>query len=229
MITARAVLARRPLLCLVTDRRRLVAASDDDDDDAGCTALLAQIQDAADAGIDLVQIREPDLSTDRLFDLVTRAVALVSDRESSTRIVVNDRLDVALAAGAHGVHLRGVSVDAPRVRGAIAQAAIGGIEFLVGRSVHGVDQAVAAAAAGGLDYLILGTMFPTASKPEATALAGVDTLRAAARACRLPILAIGGITRENARQVTDAGAAGVAAIGLFLEKPLRKTVVELTR
>lgn len=228
MSTARAMLARRPLLCLVTDRRRLVSAREDDH--AACAALLAQVREAAEAGIDLVQIREPDLSTDRLFDLVTRAVALVSPSHP-TRIVVNDRLDVALAAGAHGVHLRGVSVDAPRVREAIARARTGSDagEFLVGRSVHGVDEATAAEAAGGLDYLILGTIFATASKPGLTTLAGLDTLRAAARVCRLPILAIGGVTRENARQVVDAGAAGFAAIGLFLGTDLHEIVTQLTR
>ena len=87
--------------------------------------------------------------------------------------------------------------------------------MLIGRSVHGIDEARAVEAAGGLDYLIFGTLFATASKPTDHVLAGVQTLDAAVRACRLPILAIGGITLDNAALVAQTGVAGLAAIGLF--------------
>ena len=89
-------------------------------------------------------------------------------------------------------------------------------DFLIGRSVHSVEEATAAEAGGGLDYLIFGTIFPTSSKPEGHPLAGPEALRAAVAACRLPILGIGGITLENVDRVAATGAAGVAAIGLFL-------------
>jgi len=185
-----------PILCAVTDRRRL--------------PILAHVAAAADAGIDWVQIREPDLPAVELYEVVRHAVAEVSGPASRTRIIVNDRLDVALAAGAHGVHLRGTSFDASRARAAAAP------DFLIGRSVHSVDEAVAAEASGGLDYLIFGTMFPTTSKPEGHPVAGSEALRAAVAACRLPILGIGGITLENVDRIAATGAAGVAAIGLFL-------------
>jgi thiamine-phosphate diphosphorylase len=184
-----------PVLCAVTDRRRL--------------PILAHVAAAADAGLDWVQIREPDLPAAELYEVVRHAIAEVSG--AATRIIVNDRLDVAIAAGAHGVHLRGTSFDVSRVR-AVAPA-----DFVIGRSVHSVEEAIAAEGGGGLDYLIFGTMFPTASKPEGHPLAGPEALRAAVAACRLPILAIGGITRENVDTIAATGAAGVAAIGLFLD------------
>jgi thiamine-phosphate diphosphorylase len=186
-----------PILCAVTDRRRL--------------PILAHVAAAADAGLDWVQIREPDLPAAELYEVVRHAVAEVGGSAARTRIIVNDRLDVALAAGAHGVHLRGTSFDASRVR-ALAAAR----DFLIGRSVHSVEEAVAVEAAGGLDYLIFGTMFPTMSKPQGHPLAGPEALRAATAACRLPVLGIGGITLENVDRVAGTGAAGVAAIGLFL-------------
>lgn len=183
-----------PILCAITDRRRL--------------PILAHVAAAADAGVDWVQIREPDLPAAELYEVVRHAVAEVAG--GPTRIIVNDRLDVALAAGAHGVHLRGTSFDASRVR------AVAPPDWLIGRSVHGVEEAVTAEAAGGLDYLIFGTIFPTASKPEGHPLAGPEALRAAVAACRLPILGIGGISLENVDRIAATGAAGVAAIGLFL-------------
>lgn len=189
-----------PILCAVTDRRRL--------------PILAHVAAAVDAGVDWVQIREPDLPAAELYEVVRHAVAEVTGSATATRIIVNDRLDVALAAGAHGVHLRGTSFDAPRAKAMVA--ASGGRDFLIGRSVHRVEEAAEAEAAGGLDYLIFGTIFPTASKPEGHPLAGPEALRAAVAACRLPILGIGGITVENVDRVAATGAAGVAAIGLFL-------------
>ncbi len=202
---------RTPILCAVTDRRRLgelssVAAAVD--------ALVLHAQIAADAGIDLFQIREPDLPDAALLDVAWRARAATAG--SGLRVLINDRLDIAIAAAADGAHLRGASFGAARAR-ALVQA-LGPVErpFLLGRSVHSVEEAVAVEAAGGLDYLILGAMFPTLSKPAAHPLAGLETLSAAVRLCRLPILAIGGLSLENASSVAGAGAAGLAAIGLFL-------------
>jgi thiamine-phosphate diphosphorylase len=194
-----------PILCAVTDRRRL--------------PILAHVAAAVDLGLDWVQIREPDLPAAELYEVVGHALAEASG--SATRIIVNDRLDVALAAGAHGVHLRGTSFDASRARAMVAakverEKAGRDREFLIGRSVHGVGEAVEAEAGGGLDYLIFGTMFPTASKPGGHPLAGPEALRAAVAACRVPILGIGGITLENVDRIAATGAAGVAAIGLFL-------------
>ena len=131
-------------------------------------------------------------------------------RGTRSLILVNERFDVALAAGAAGVHLRGSSAPAPAVRRHLPPG------FLVGRSVHGAEEAARVAAAGGVDYLTLGTVYASASKPGRRPC-GADALAAVARAVRLPVLAIGGVTVDNMREVLDAGAAGAAAIGLFAE------------
>lgn len=195
--------ARLPILCLVTDRRRACPGSDG----RGATAtLVAQAKWAAEAGIDLIQIRERDLDASALGDLVCEFVETL--RGSSTRVVVNERLDVALASGADGVHLRGDSLPCARAR-ALAPA-----PFLVGRSVHGVDEAATSSA--GADYLIAGTLFATVSKPGRDRLLGFEGLREIAHAVAIPVLAIGGITAAHAAGVARAGASGIAAVGLFL-------------
>jgi thiamine-phosphate pyrophosphorylase len=174
----------------------------------GVSDLVRRIEEAAAAGLDLVQFRQLDLDAATLCDLVRASVHAV--RGTRTRILVNERLDVALAAGAHGVHLRAQSVPAPRLRAAVPHG------FLLGRSVHAVEEAVDASLAGGLDYLIVGTVFPTLSKPGQAA-AGVAMLAAVAAATTLPVLAIGGVSLERLGSVARTGAAGFAAIGLFDE------------
>jgi thiamine-phosphate diphosphorylase len=187
-----------PVLCLVTDRRRHGASWQ--------RALVERVAAAAREGVHLVQIRERDLEGGPLTRLVSACVAAV--RGTRTRILVNDRLDVALAACAHGVHLRADSFNAVRARASAPPP------FLVGRSVHSVADAVAATRDGGLDYLIFGTVFDTASKPGHRP-AGLAGLAAVARATPLPVLAIGGITRGRIDDVMAAGASGAAAIGMF--------------
>jgi len=173
--------------------------------------LIETVAAASRAGVHLIQIRERDLDARSLTRIVTAAVAVV--RGTSSRILVNDRIDVALSAGAHGVHLRGDSVPATRVREIVPRG------FLVGRSVHSREQAERATEAGGLDYLMFGTVFDTASKPGVTG-SGSDALAAIAGATPLPVLAIGGITLSRMRAVAGAGAAGFAGIGLFADSPL---------
>jgi thiamine-phosphate pyrophosphorylase len=179
------------IVCLVTSRRRIDP--------------VEQAAAAAAAGIDLIQVRERDLDARPLAELVTRVLAAV--RGSGTRVIVNDRLDVALACGAHGVHLRSDSIPTEAAR------RISPPGFLVGRSVHGVEEARGASIAA--DYLIAGTVFPTPSKPEGAAWLGVDGLRRIARSVTVPVLAIGGIDGERLDAVAASGAAGIAAIGLF--------------
>ena len=181
--------------------------------DGSTDRLVERIAAAARAGVDLVQIRERDLDGGLLVDLVRRSVRAV--QPTRTRVIVNDRLDVALAAGAHGVHLRHDSFPATRIRSMVPRG------FLVGRSVHDVPSARSAAEAGGLDYLIFGSVFATASKPG-RAPAGLDALATIASATPLPVLAVGGITLARLPAVLEAGAMGVAAIGLFAEAPLER-------
>jgi thiamine-phosphate pyrophosphorylase len=190
------------ILCLVSDRRRLAGADAPPDEARRC--LLLQARYAVEAGIDLLQIRERDLEAADLAHLVTAMLGVT--RGSRTRVVVNDRLDVALACGADGVHLRADSIAIAAAR-RLAPA-----PFLIGRSVHSAHEAGEAA---GADYLVAGTAFPTASKPGASTL-GAGGLRDIVRAAPGPVLAIGGVTGDHCAGVAAAGAAGIAAIGLFM-------------
>ena len=191
------------MICLVTDRRRLVAG--DAGPDAMFACLVAQVRYAVDAGIDVVQVRERDLDGGALAALVTSLLAVT--RGTRTRLIVNDRLDVALACAADGVHLRGDSVPVQAAR----RLAPSG--FLIGRSVHAAGEAVDAGA--GADYLIAGTVFPSASKAPGAPLLGIEGLRSIVNAVGVPVLAIGGMSGERIPQAASAGAAGIAAIGLF--------------
>jgi thiamine-phosphate pyrophosphorylase len=197
---------RQPLhtvtICLVTDRRRLAPGASPD---LSRARVVAQARDAVDAGVDLIQIRERDLEAADLAALVAAVMAVA--RGTRTRVVVNDRLDVALACGADGVHLRADSIPVAAAR----RIASGG--FLVGRSVHAVADLPAAL---GADYLIAGTVFPSVSKAQAHALLGVDGLRAIVAGAGVPVLAIGGMAADRLDEVAAAGAAGVAAIGFFM-------------
>jgi len=191
------------ILCLVTDRRRLGTA-------LGLApgewldAVRAQVFAAASAGIDLVQVREPDLEAGVLASLV--AVLMADTRHTTTRVLVNDRLDVALAAGASGVHLKEHSYSAAAAR-RLAPAG-----FTIGRSVHR-----AAEVAGGMaDFLIAGTVLPTVSKPAVHCLGWQGLADVVAAAVGTPVLAIGGIGLPSLPSVAASGAAGAAAIGAFI-------------
>jgi thiamine-phosphate pyrophosphorylase len=190
------------MLCLVTDRRRLAGASTLDQ---ARRCLQRQARFAVDAGVDLLQVRERDLDGAVLASIVRDLLA--TTRGTRTRLVVNDRLDVALACGADGVHLRGDSIATDAAR----QIAPAG--FLVGRSVHRVQEALTAGAA---DYLIAGTVFPSASKGASHTLIGVGGLRTIASSTRIPVLAIGGLAAANLAEAAEAGAAGCAAVDLFI-------------
>lgn len=192
------------VLCLITDRRRLCSATVAFE--VARRRLIDQAKWAVASKVDLIQVRERDLETADLAKVVSDVVRV--SRGSGTRVVVNDRIDVALACGADGVHLRHDSVRAETVR-TIAPAG-----FLVGQSVHGLAEAEGA---GPVDYLIAGTVFPTPSKPSAAAMLGLDGLAEVVQAVAVPVLAIGGITRERLDEVAATGAAGAAGIGLFIE------------
>ena len=191
------------MICLVTDRRRLSAGPEAVDRLVDLAAAAVQ------AGIDLIQVRERDLDAGALAALVSRCLAVAVG--SRTKVLVNDRADVAAAMGANGVHLRGDSISVPAVRTLL------GPDAVIGRSVHSADEAGTAARTGGIDYLIFGALYPTPSKEEGHRLATLDELRAASRAALgVPVLAIGGITVQRAVELARAGAAGVAGIGLFV-------------
>lgn len=194
-------------LCLVTDRRRLVSALEEPLE-AWQPLLLSQIVGAIAGGVDVVQIREHDLEAGILAAFTRDCLAAVAG--TPVRIAVNDRLDVALATGAHGVHLRGEGVPTTAAR-RLAPAGL-----LIGRSVRDV---LSAGAAGPADYLIAGSVFETTSKPGAPPRLGLNGFAAlipAAAGC--PVWAIGGVTAERIPDLVARGARGVAAIGAFIPR-----------
>ncbi len=141
-----------------------------------------------------------------------RSTALVATAQvSGARLVVNDRLDVALAAGAHGVHLGWRGVSTPHARRLV------GKERLVGRSVHDRHQTMGAVADGS-DYVVLGTIYPSPSHPS-TAAAGVQAIRAVARDAGIPVIAIGGVMPERVAELVEAGAHGVAVVSGVWNEP----------
>jgi thiamine-phosphate pyrophosphorylase len=171
--------------CYVTDRRR--------------GDLLSHVKAAVVDGVDIIQVREKDLEARALYDLVCRVRDAAAG--TTTRVLVNDRLDIALAANIDGVHLPGNGLPASRVRPFVR---------MLGCSTHSVEESLKAEN-DGADFVIYGPVFETPGK----ASVGLDALRQVTSAVRIPVLAIGGITRENSNQVIEAGAAGFAAIRLF--------------
>lgn len=202
--------AANPVLCSVTDRHLLGP-----DEDARLAALSAAIRRAIAASVDWIQIREKDLSGRRLSELVRDAVGAAGG--SSTRILVNDRLDIALGLGAAGVHLGEESVPVAEViRWRNAEPTRR--SFLVGASCHSLA-AAQQAEHDGADYIFFGPVFDTPAKRKFGPPQGLERLSEVCRAARVPVLAIGGITLENAPGCLRSGAAGLAAIRLFQDSP----------
>jgi thiamine-phosphate pyrophosphorylase len=207
----------RPILCYVTDRKSLGATGNA----AQCAALLAQIAAASAAGVDWIQIREKDLSGREIADLTCEAHAQVKRQNrlnaDTTRILVNDRFDIAISEQTVGVHLGENSLPVRDVRRwldtNIGLATVADKAFLVGVSCHSLDAAVRAER-DGASYLLFGAVFATPSK-TAWAPQGLKTLAEVCSAVSIPVLAIGGITQENTPACLAAGAAGIAGIRLF--------------
>jgi thiamine-phosphate pyrophosphorylase len=182
----------------VTDRRRF---------GLDAAALVGAATRALQRGASVIQVRERDLDDAALAALVGRIVGAV---RGSARVLVNDRADIAMAAGADGVHLRGDSPPASRIRAFVPSP------FIIGRSVHTMEEIDEAVGDGGCDYLLFGTVFPSEGKPAGHRVAGLDALAEACRRSTLPVIAIGGMTPEREPEVARAGAAGLAAIGWFM-------------
>ncbi len=186
-------------LCYITDRHALEPKP-----------LLPRILDAIHAGVNLIQIREKDLATRELLHLVKSAVDKA--RGTNTRILVNDRLDIALSLGAAGVHLGTQSMPAKAARASVPKG------FLVGVSCHSVQDTLAAEAAGA-DYVLLGPIFPTPSKLVFGPPLGLATLREAASRAKIPIFALGGLNVDRVKSCVEAGARGIAGISVFQDCP----------
>jgi thiamine-phosphate pyrophosphorylase len=195
-----------PILCYVTDRRSLPSGDDHAD---SATRLELAIRRAIDAGADWIQLREKDLDA-RPLEALLRATVKIS--RGRARIFVNDRLDVALAAGADGVHLGEKSLPIARV--ASWRAAADRRDFAIGVSCHS-PEAVRAAERAGADYVFFGPIFATPSKTSFGPPQGLERLAAACEGARIPVIAIGGITDSNAEACLAAGCEGIAAIRMF--------------
>jgi thiamine-phosphate pyrophosphorylase len=184
-------------LCLVTDRRL-----------CGEGRFLAAVDAAVAGGVTMVQLREKDLGARALYELGLRLQSVLRARAA---LVVNDRLDVALALGADGVQLGAGSLPLAAAR------RLGGERLLIGRSVHSLEEAVAAER-DGADFLVLGTIYPSRSHPGDPG-AGPSLVAGVRAAVALPLIAIGGIDALNLSEVTAAGADGVAVISAILGAP----------
>lgn len=190
--------------------------------------LLDSIGNAASAGVDWIQLREKDYSGREWTRLVRESLQRVERSGAATRILVNDRLDVALACGAGGVHLseNGIPVaEACRLRDEYFAERNLKHDFLVGLSCHSLGAALGAARAGA-DYIYFSPIFFTPSKANYGPPQGVERLARVCAAVDITVIAIGGITEKNALECFTAGAFGVAAIRLFQEPvaPLKDAV-----
>lgn len=183
--------------------------------------ILRLVRAAVDAEVPLFQIREKSLPARVLYELVARATEITHG--SRTRLLVNDRSDIARAAGADGVHLTTQSLPVEVVRKTC------GAEFLIGVSTHSLDEARAARTAGA-DFVVFGPVFETESKRAYGAPQGLDKLREVTRELgEFPVVAIGGITLENVGDCFHAGARGVAAIRLLNDWAMMSSIVRVIR
>ena len=186
-------------LCLVTDRTQLRGRD-----------LVAVVDECLAAGLPAVQVREKDLAVVELAALCRRLRA--PTRERGALLIVNDRVDVALATGADAVQRTGTSLPLEDIR------AIAGARLRVGASVHSLEDAIEAEAKGA-DWLVFGPLFDTPSKRAYGPPQGLDALAKVTGRVRVPVIAIGGITPIRVREVRSAGAHGVAAIAAILAAP----------
>jgi thiamine-phosphate pyrophosphorylase len=184
-------------LCLVTDRTQTRGRD-----------LVTVVGECLAAGLPAVQVREKDLPAGELAALCRRLRG--PTRERGALLIVNDRVDVALATGADGVQRTGTSLPIDAIR------AIAGTRLVIGASVHSLEDAVEAES-GGADWVVFGPIYDTPSKRAYGAPQGLDALAKVTGRLRVPVVAIGGVTPARVREVRGAGAAGVAAIAAILD------------
>jgi thiamine-phosphate pyrophosphorylase len=205
-----------PQLYYITDRRQFPGDGKEQE-----RRLLEKIAECAAVGVEYIQLREKDLSTRALEELAQKAMAVV--RGSGTKLLINSRTDVALACGAHGVHLPANDLPASEARAVFSRA---GLRMpIIGVSAH-TEAEVAYAEAHGADFAVFAPVFEKAGTANAQ---GLEQLRQICRRAyaAMPVFALGGVTLEKARLCLEAGAAGIAGIRLFQENEAGRVVKSL--
>jgi thiamine-phosphate pyrophosphorylase len=215
-----------PLLYYITDR--ITFPGDE------CTRrqhLLTKIREAVEAGIDYIQLREKDLPTRDLETLTREALQTIQEaklrtenRELKTKLLINSRTDVALATAADGVHLPANDLSPDEVRRIWNCSAGAPTRVTISLSCHSPEEVPQAAENGG-DLALFAPVFEKKDRPN-TQRAGLDALHQACQ-FKIPVLALGGITLDNAAACLRAGAAGIAAIRLFQDHPIAAIVRRL--
>jgi thiamine-phosphate pyrophosphorylase len=206
-------------LYYITDRRQFPGDTQEQEQ-----RLLAKIAECAAAGVEYIQLREKDLETRALEDLAHKAMTALGG--SHTQLLINARTDVALACGAHGVHLPANDLAASDVRAIFARARSS--EPVIGVSTHSAAE-VASAEAHGANFAVFGPVFEKSGSAKREGLEQLRQIchRTEAAQPPMPVWALGGITLENAQQCASAGAAGIAAIRLFQQNDVHAIVKEL--
>jgi thiamine-phosphate pyrophosphorylase len=206
-------------LYYITDRRQFPGDTQEQEQ-----RLLAKIAECAAAGVEYIQLREKDLETRALEELALKAMAALAG--SHTQLLINARTEVALACGAHGVHLPANDLDASDVRAIFARA--GRSEPVIGVSTHSISE-VASAEAHGANFAVFGPVFEKSGSANREGLEQLRRICHRTEAAQPPmaVWALGGITLENAQQCASAGAAGIAAIRLFQQNDVHAIVKKL--
>jgi thiamine-phosphate pyrophosphorylase len=212
------LLSSAPILYLITSGNLTAATRPAD---LPFAQVLQLVRRAVDAGVSLIQLREKQLSAVVLYEMAKEAAAIT--HASQTRLLINDRADIARAAGADGVHLTAQSLEAAVVRRAF------GPDFLIGVSSHSMAEA-RAARDGSADFAVFGPVFDTPSKRAYGEPVGLPRLAAAANELApFPLIAIGGVAPDNISRCRASGAAGIAGISLFNDQPDLAEVVSAIR
>jgi thiamine-phosphate pyrophosphorylase len=216
-----------PILYYITDRQAFQG-----DARSKQRQLLGKVEEAGRAGVDYIQLREKDLAARELEALAREALNIVhktslrtENGEPRTALLINSRTDVALAVGADGVHLPASDLDAQEVR-RVWNLSDAGVRrrAKISVSCHSVEE-VQQAASHGADLAIFAPVFEKKDAPGARP-AGLEALRQACKA-KIPVLALGGVTLENASACLDAGAAGIAGIRLFQGRDIAQIVARV--
>jgi thiamine-phosphate pyrophosphorylase len=207
------------LLYYITDRTQFPG-----DEASRRRSLLNKIAEAARAGVDYIQLREKDIPIRELESLAQAIQLRTGNQQPRTALLINSRTDVAIASGADGVHLRSQDVSPRDVRALWKRATGVPTRVVVGVSCHSPTE-VARAATEGADFTVFAPVF---EKNEVANTRGLDTLHEASQT-KIPVLALGGITVENARACLEAGAAGIAGIRIFQQNDIVKVVRKLRK